>query len=101
VANGIHVVAEGLEVRANLPDLSIHHIDPMMFPKGLPITVLNGLKGVIILKNLPKFTYTITTHSHSFKTITKFSLSFPSFSHLPKLVIFFLFKKLVGTSIQD
>jgi hypothetical protein len=44
---------------------------------------------------------TITTHPHSFKTITRFSFYFPSFSPLPRLIILFLFKKLVGTSIQD
>jgi len=44
---------------------------------------------------------TITTHPHSFKTITRFSLYFPSFSPLLKLIIIFLFKKLVGTNIQD
>ncbi len=49
VADGIHVAAEGLEVRANPPDPNIHHIDPMMFPRGLPITVLNGLRVLKIL----------------------------------------------------
>jgi len=44
---------------------------------------------------------TITTHLYSFKTITKFSFYFPSFSPLLRLIIIFLFKKLVGTSIQD
>jgi len=44
---------------------------------------------------------TITTHPHSFKIITKFSFYFPSFSPPPRLIIIFLFKKLVGTSIQD
>ncbi len=44
---------------------------------------------------------TITTHPHSFKTITRFSLYFPSFSPLLKLIIIFLFKKLMKTSIQD
>jgi hypothetical protein len=43
----------------------------------------------------------ITTRPHSFKIITRFSLYYPSFSHLPKLIIIFFFKKLVGTSIQD
>jgi hypothetical protein len=42
---------------------------------------------------------TITTHLHSFKTITRFPLYSLSFSHLPKLIIPFLFKKLLGTSI--
>jgi len=56
VADGIHVAAEGPEVRANPPDPNIHHIDPMMLPRGLPITVPNGLKGVAIPTNLPKFT---------------------------------------------
>jgi len=44
---------------------------------------------------------TITTHFLSFKTITRFSFYFLFFSHLPKLIIIFLLKKLVGTSIQD
>ncbi len=44
---------------------------------------------------------TITAHPHSFKTITRFSFYFPSFSPPPRLIIIFLFKKLVGTSIQD
>jgi len=55
-ADGIHVAEEGPQVRANPPDPNVHHIDPMMLPKGLPITVPNGLKGVVILTNLPKFT---------------------------------------------
>jgi hypothetical protein len=41
----------------------------------------------------------ITTHLRSFKTITRFILYFPSFSQLPRLIILFLLKKLVGTSI--
>jgi hypothetical protein len=56
VADGIHVAAEGPEVRANPPDPNIHHIDPMMLPRGLPITIPNGLRGVVIPTNLPKFT---------------------------------------------
>jgi len=44
---------------------------------------------------------TITTHPHSFKTITRFSFYYPSFSPLPRLIIIFLFKKFVGRSIQD
>jgi hypothetical protein len=56
VADGVHVAAEGPEVRADPPDPNIHHIDPMMLPRGLPITVPNGLRGVAILTNLPKFT---------------------------------------------
>jgi hypothetical protein len=56
VANGIHVAAKGLEVCANLPDPNIHHIDPMMLPRGFPITIPNGLRGVAIPTNLPKFT---------------------------------------------
>jgi hypothetical protein len=55
VVDGIHVAAEGLEVWANPPNPNIHHIDPMMIPKGLPITILNGLRGVAIPTNLPKF----------------------------------------------
>ncbi len=43
----------------------------------------------------------VTTHFHSFKPITRFSLYFPSFSLPPRLIILFLLKKLVGTSIQD
>jgi hypothetical protein len=41
----------------------------------------------------------ITTHLHSFKTITRFPFYSPSYSQLPRLIIFFLLKKLVGTSI--
>jgi hypothetical protein len=44
---------------------------------------------------------TITTHFHSFKPITIFSFYFPSFSLPPRLIIFFLFKKLIGTNIRD
>jgi hypothetical protein len=55
-ADGIHVAEEGPEVRANPPDPNVHHIDPMMLPRGLPITVPNGLRGVAIPTNLPKFT---------------------------------------------
>jgi len=43
----------------------------------------------------------ITTHPHSFKTITRFSLYYPSVFPLLRLIIIFLLKKLVGTSIQD
>jgi hypothetical protein len=42
---------------------------------------------------------TITTHLHSFKIITRFLLYSPSSSQLLRLIIFFLLKKLVGTSI--
>jgi hypothetical protein len=42
---------------------------------------------------------TITTHLRSFKTITRFPFYSPSFSQLPRLIIIFLLKKLVGTSI--
>jgi hypothetical protein len=56
VANDVHVATKGPEVRANLPNFNIHHIDPMMLPKGLPITVPTGLRRVIILVNLLKFT---------------------------------------------
>jgi len=42
---------------------------------------------------------TITPHLHSFKTITRFPFYSPSFSQLPRLIILFLFKKLVGTNI--
>jgi hypothetical protein len=41
----------------------------------------------------------INTHLHSFKTITRFSFYSPSFSQLPRLIILFLFKKLVRTNI--
>jgi len=41
----------------------------------------------------------ITTHLHSFKIITRFLFYSPSSSQLPKLIIFLLLKKLVGTSI--
>jgi hypothetical protein len=55
VANGIHVAIKGPEVEANPPDPNIHHIDPMMLPRGLPITVPNGLRKIIIPTNLLKF----------------------------------------------
>jgi len=42
---------------------------------------------------------TITTHLHSFKTITRFPFYSPSSSQLPRLIILFLLKKLVGTHI--
>jgi len=42
---------------------------------------------------------TIIIHLHSFKTITRFPFYFPSFSQLPRLIILFLLKKLVGISI--
>ncbi len=42
---------------------------------------------------------TITTHLHSFKTITRFPFYSPSFSQLPRLIILFLLEKLVGTCI--
>jgi hypothetical protein len=42
---------------------------------------------------------TITTHFHSFKTITRFPFYSPSSSQLLRLIIIFLLKKLVGTSI--
>ncbi len=42
---------------------------------------------------------TITSHLHSFKIITRFPFYSPSFSQLPRLIILFLLKKLVGTSI--
>jgi hypothetical protein len=56
VADGVHVATNELEVRANSLYLDIHHIDPMMICRGLSITIPNGLKGVTILVNLPKFT---------------------------------------------
>jgi hypothetical protein len=55
VANGVHVAMKGPDVYANSPDPNIYHIDPMMLPKGLPITFPNGLRGVIIPTNLSKF----------------------------------------------
>jgi hypothetical protein len=42
---------------------------------------------------------TITTHLHSFKTTRRFPFYSPSFSQLPRLIILFLLKKLVRTSI--
>jgi hypothetical protein len=42
---------------------------------------------------------TIIIHLHSFKTITRFPFYFPSFSQLPRLIILFFLKKLVGISI--
>jgi hypothetical protein len=42
---------------------------------------------------------TITTHLHSFKTITRFPFYSPSSSQLPRLIILFLLKKLVGSNI--
>ncbi len=45
--------------------------------------------------------HTITTHFRPSKTITRLPLYFLYFSHFPRLIIFFLLKKLVGTSIQD
>jgi hypothetical protein len=41
----------------------------------------------------------ITTHLHSSKTITRFPFYSPSFSQLPRLIILFLLKKLMGTKI--
>jgi hypothetical protein len=41
----------------------------------------------------------ITTHLHSFKTITRFPFYSPSFSHLSRLIILFFFKKHVGINI--
>jgi hypothetical protein len=55
VANGVHVVTKRPEVPTNPPDLNIHHIDLMMLPRGLPITIPNGLRGVTIPTSLPKF----------------------------------------------
>jgi len=42
---------------------------------------------------------TITTHLHSLKTITRFPFYSPSSSQLPRLIILFLLKKLVGKNI--
>jgi hypothetical protein len=56
VIDGIHVAEEGPEVCANPADPNVHHIDPMMLLRGLPITVPNGLRRVVIHTNLPKFT---------------------------------------------
>jgi hypothetical protein len=42
---------------------------------------------------------TITTHLHSFQTIIIFPFYSPFFSHLLRLIILFLLKKLVGISI--
>jgi len=52
----VRVAVKRPKVHANPPDPNIHHIDPMMLPKGLPITVPNGLRGVTIPTNLVKFT---------------------------------------------
>jgi hypothetical protein len=41
----------------------------------------------------------ITTHLHSFKTTTRSPFYSPSFPQLPRLIILFLLKKLVGTNI--
>jgi hypothetical protein len=41
----------------------------------------------------------ITTHLRSFETITRFPFYYPSFSQLPRLIIHFLLKELVRTSI--
>jgi hypothetical protein len=41
---------------------------------------------------------TITTNLHS-KTITRFPFYFPSLSQQPRLIIIFLLKKLMGTSV--
>jgi hypothetical protein len=43
--------------------------------------------------------HTITTHLHSFNIIIRFPFYYSSFSQLPRLIIFFPLKKLVGTSI--
>jgi hypothetical protein len=43
--------------------------------------------------------HTITTPLHSFNIITRFPFYSPSFPQLPRLIILFLLKKLVGTSI--
>jgi hypothetical protein len=51
----VRVVVKGPKVHANPPDPNIHHIDSMMLPRGLPIAVPNGLKGVTIPANLVKF----------------------------------------------
>ncbi len=42
----------------------------------------------------------ITTHPHSFKTITIFPFYSPSSSPLPRLILLFLFKKLIRTNIS-
>jgi hypothetical protein len=42
---------------------------------------------------------TITTHLHSFKATTRSPFYSTFFSQLPRLIILFLIKKLVGTSI--
>ncbi len=43
--------------------------------------------------------HTITIHLHSCNIIIKFPFYSPSFSPLPKLIIFFLLNKLAGTNI--
>jgi hypothetical protein len=42
---------------------------------------------------------TITAHLHSFKMITRFPFHSHYFFQLPRLIILFLFKKLMGTSV--
>jgi hypothetical protein len=42
---------------------------------------------------------TITPRLDSFKTVTRFPFYSPSFSQLPRLIILFLLKKLVGPNI--
>jgi hypothetical protein len=78
VENGVHVATKGLKVHANPPDPDIHHIDPMMFPRGLPIIVPNGLRGVTIPTNLPKFTSSLyedpATHVERFVEVLIASL---------------------------
>jgi hypothetical protein len=68
--DGVHVATERFKVHAALSDLDIHHIDPMMLISNLLIIVPNGLKGVIILTNLPKFigfsNEAPTTHAERF-----------------------------------
>jgi hypothetical protein len=78
VIDGIHVVEEGPEVRANPTDPNVHYIDPMILPKGLPIIVPNGLRRVVILTNLPKFTSSpnkdLATHVERFVEVLITSL---------------------------
>jgi len=73
VANEVHMVAERLVICVNPPNLDIHHIDPMMFPRGFPITILNGLKGVTILANFLKLTSSpnedLTSHVERFAKV--------------------------------
>jgi hypothetical protein len=78
VADGVHVVAKRPEICANPPNPDTHHIDQMMFLKKFPITVRNGLKGITIPANLPKFigspNENLVTHVEGFIKVLIISL---------------------------